>query len=531
MLVLSRRFVRVLGALAGVTLFASSTFASATLSLAKIALADGSELSTPTLPHRHGDRVYFVASDATNQQRLYETDGTNTGTVAIEAVPSGTVTRLGAISGGFVFVVDGKLFRSDGTAAGTVEVMTLPRTKPTDPNVSFTLVGSTGTIAIFSRSDSTTRIVRTDGTVAGTRDLSEDFVVPMVTAPKLRPLLDSGYLYFYGAAFARLYRTNGTILEFAPTEGTPSMSAEHSLLGCGGAVWRSTSKSPNGGIERITAAGAVDFGAAEARTPLGCAGNRIVFLSREAAAGVEPWSSDGTSGNRTALGDLSPSSTASMGRQRYPLPSIGGRALFRVCPDAELTACDVWTTDGTAVGTTKTSGKADNDLRELGRIGGRAYLHSGSAPQTIHVTDGTSFVDVPTPNAPALTASDQVWAAVELGPRLLYRAAAPDAGAALWVLDDPDALADGGAPDAPRGDDADANDASADGSNAGPGEREDTPSGDGDTTSDSGCSTGGGPHATSTVCLTLLGLVGLVVLRRRAIRGQRLRRGRLRAAP
>ena len=109
-------------------------------------------------------------------------------------------------------------------------------------------------------------------------------------------------------------------------------------------------------------------------------GGRVLFAACPAATGCEPWTSDGTPVGTRPLGDLVPGAAES-GPSR-PL-AVGERAFF-------LAAGALWSTDGTAAGTTlvQAFGRVAS-LRELTRVGGGVFFLRDRRGTELWHSDGT----------------------------------------------------------------------------------------------------------------------------------------------
>lgn len=509
----------------------ASAIAWATPSVSVIDIVPGANGSSPSTPFRHGKRVYFTAGDATGGRHLYASDGTTTGTVPVVPVPSGATTRMAHVTGGFVFVVGETLYRSDGTPAGTTAVMTLPRS-PASPNPpSYGVIGSTGSVAILGRypdpaNHANSRVVRTDGTVAGTYNLSEEpglspFPEGDRSEGKLSPILYEGHLHFVTVS-NRLFRTNGTTLEEAPF-GTSSQNvlSNSAMVACGGALWRHAGTAT--GALRVTATTATEMPSVLQPGTLGCAGDRLVFFRNDVTRGFEPWAAD-PGGNVVSLGDLAPGTANSQETAAHPalLPAIGGRVVFRACDvsTSQPDSCHAWTSDGTAAGTTKTAVKAPANLREVGRLSDRAYLYADDRAASIYVTTGTTVTDVPQSGAPlagrrsADPAVLDFTHAVPIGNRLVHRTYTEGEGDELWVMHDPDVAVveepeDAGTPPRDSGSSTDASTPPPNGDTG----REESDARDAPTneSGSGGCSSAGGTSsaaASGFVALLVLSVIG-----------------------
>ena len=139
----------------------------------------GAKSSFPSDLTAVGSRVFFAATDSSNDRELWVSDGTSLGTTRVKDINTNgnsNPTQLANVGGTLFFAANGaggrELYKSDGTSAGTTRVKDL-RSGPnsSDPEE----IIAVGNIAFFSAFDKTSgyrQVWRSDGTGSGTRPLN-----------------------------------------------------------------------------------------------------------------------------------------------------------------------------------------------------------------------------------------------------------------------------------------------------------------------------------------------------------------------
>lgn len=374
-----------------------------------------------------GGQTVFAASE-----RIWVTDGTAAGTVEIAnvAYPSlgvgpTHVARLG----------DRLLVRSNhaellvlappfttGSVLATFQSLTLD-TAP----LSASSDGAFGSEFVFVADDGIAGPEPwiTDGTVAGTRLLADITPGP------------SGSL-FYSVGFHRI----GSELFFAQ-QNQLTLTAE---------IWKTDGHTaslelglPNGGIIEMAEAGGKIFFSRNGIAPgeqtvevwdpatashalLGTSliaqnhtlhfmpfGDRVWFNATDAAAGREPWITDGTINGTYRIADLEPGPgwSGASAQARDEAVILDGKLVFRAQVGAEQR---VYATDGTSAGTTVVMSSTTEDLYPLANAGTDAVWIGGyghAADQySIHLLDQ---------NGPTQILSNADFAAVAAGRILFHR--------------------------------------------------------------------------------------------------------------
>ncbi len=341
------------------------------------------------------DRLYFVASDGVHGEEIFSTDGTAAGTELVADVwpgpESSAPQRLGQLGGAVLFSAyrptsGWELWRSDGSTQGTVRLTDLPEDRGW-PHFSWPV--STHDVAVFAvRNASGTSLWSTDGSPIGTqqlRDFSAGRLRWPFQAPSWAVLDDSVFFFADDGSGVRLWQTDGTAAgtrappplaiangggvtlggrvvastgtgllftdgvdtETVTVPGWPSggcrfdatgRAGSHLFFSCVGDLWVTDGTGP--GTLRLTTS------APGARPPFFAFDGGVVFYGGTGYP-YETWFSDGTVAGTHRL-QADPGDRMSQiwhalepGRDQ-PLLLTGHVS------DAEL-----WTTDGTASGTTK----------------------------------------------------------------------------------------------------------------------------------------------------------------------------------
>jgi ELWxxDGT repeat protein len=274
-------------------------------------------------------QILLAANDGAAGLELWETDGTEVGTVLVRDIRSGTgsstPSQLTDVNGVLFFrASDGEiafangptgteLWRSDGTVAGTFLVRDIrPGSASSNPN---NLLNVGGTL-FFSADDGTsgTELWTSDGTEAGTLQVLDIFPGASGSNPSWFAAVD-GVLYF-----AASDGTNGTEL------------------------WRSDGTAAGTSMVRDIRAGS------SGSSPLSLTdlNGTLVFRANDGATGTELWASDGTSAGTFLVRDIWPGSSTGIGiTQGFNV--IGGVAFFGA--NDGVAGSELWRTDGTSGGT------------------------------------------------------------------------------------------------------------------------------------------------------------------------------------
>lgn len=384
----------------GYELWKSDGTDAGTVMIANIA-PDSVPSSAPQRLTAAGDWIYFDAWDGLLPvtgsgvpYSLWRSDGTSEGTLPLGASRGGEYKAVGrSLTYGY-----SELWISDGTPESTRRATEFTNRFPAGATIQFAL-GDTvlvtaggklwatklapgapavplgtpvayrfievmGRAFYFSQPDSSSAGMSlrvTDGTPAGTSVVASSLPHGLPSDATVM----GGHLYFT-AGDGTLWKSDGS------TEGTvPVAAPQHAahLTAAGRNLFFSASS-------KLW----VTDGATAARElpnfPSGditAAGDRVVFTGRDAAAGDEIWTSDGTVEGTRLLRDIRP---GEIGSSPSNYTSAGAWVYFTAYNDTYGT--EVWITDGTAEGTTLAAdvqpGSVGSTPRELVRAGERIFF-------------------------------------------------------------------------------------------------------------------------------------------------------------
>ncbi|MCC6748385.1 MAG: PKD domain-containing protein [Deltaproteobacteria bacterium] len=344
--------------------------------------AGGANYTAPSGLTVFGGALYFRACEA-SACGLWRSDGTAAGTVAVRTF-NGYGPELLKVAGSTLYMivwtsgsgasnaVVKELWKSDGTAAGTVRLTSIGSWPNTGYPVAreYDLVPFGGRIYFPSYASSgggDWTLWRSDGTTAGTQQVTSQSLSWGSTNPPPRPFAHGGFLYF-GARDATvncvLYRTDGT------AAGTTPIVDPRSGLAIRGP---SLHGSGPGGLLYLTgyAASSQELWVTDG-TPAGTriprvfrpststsyprplleAGGFLYFAAASDAEGYELRRTDGTSGGTVVVADLNPGS-ADSGLFADSFVALGSQVLFAGNDVASGLGYEPWSTNGTAAGTTR----------------------------------------------------------------------------------------------------------------------------------------------------------------------------------
>lgn len=263
--------------------------------------------------------LFFAARDAMHADELWQSDGTESGTVLVKDIDpggSGGPRHLTVVGDTLYFQAeDGlhgeELWKSDGTEAGTEQVADInPDAADAEPSGLF--YSTALDILLFSASDGSTgrELWRSDGTGAGTVRVADILPGPDDGTPL--GMTDFGDAVIFAA--------------FDPAAGFEL----HRYDGDRVTLVRDLNPGPEPGID--TAEG---FFSAEDMAAFG--DDALLFGGDDGSSGFELWQTDGTAGGTTRLADLNPGAAGSHFRPRL---ALDGELLF-VADDGE-TGRELW---------------------------------------------------------------------------------------------------------------------------------------------------------------------------------------------
>jgi ELWxxDGT repeat protein len=372
----------------------------------------GPEDSSPFGLTLLGSTVFFTAYEPTTEWELWKTDGTAAGTALVKDLNPlhGSSPREMRAFGGRLFFRAGhetlgsELWTSDGTEAGTFVVKDVnPGSGDGLTFYNRNLLGGIGGSLFFSANDGVhgLELWKTDGTEAGTvlvKDILPGALPSFFWYVSPSKALGS-HLYFYanGPDGPELWKSDGSE---AGTSQVKDISNLHSSIwSFNGFLWGTTST----------------------------LGGDFVFPADDGTSGLEPWRSDGTVAGTQPIADLLPGPDGS-----FPdgMARSGNRLL--------ISADGLWSTDGTAAGTTSLLSSAYDSTGATGLVPalGTVFFsgaEAGSDEYELWRTDGTPAGTVRVKDIRAGSASSYPGWMVPLGSTVLFTADDGTNGIELWA--------------------------------------------------------------------------------------------------
>jgi ELWxxDGT repeat protein len=304
-----------------------------------------------------GSQAYFTVGGIPTE--LWQTDGTNAGTVKLPV--SGVATL------DYVFKIGSRVIYFADTGGGVSDLRAYDTTLSSDASlksgVKLLMPWATPTeqasdTVYFLLDNSNVELWKTDGTNAGTVKITTLRNTPPTNYPSM-PTVIGGTTYFIfddGTNGYQIWKTDGT----AGGTGLVKAVDEGGSLGIPG---------------NLTAVG-----------------SKLVFTAYDSVHGREPWVTDGTDAGTFLLADVTPGATGSFVAiskfERFA--AAGGNAYFITTP--QFSPKDLWKTNGTSAGTVLVKALADQSPSGLTAVGTRVFFR-GSDPTTgteLWVSDGTA---------------------------------------------------------------------------------------------------------------------------------------------
>ena len=320
--------------------------------------------------------LYFSASDGTNGNELWKSDGTDAGTAMVKnlrAGSGGSFPQNFAVAGGKLFFVaegtpgDRELWRSNGQ---TSIVLPSPLVElGSNPSQGVTIGG----ITYFAANDGShgPELWKTDGTAAGTVMVGD--ILP-------------GAL---GSSPTGLVNLNGT-LYFSADDGSR-----------GRELWKSNGTSAGTVLVKDIRVASVGSFPAQLTT----VGNQLFFIANDGNTGAELWKSDGTSTGTVFVRDINTGVyyTQGYGPGGYPItygpfPNPAGAAnLMNFNGELFFSASDgvhgneLWKSNGTSAGTVMVRGDQAGEGYSYGT--GTSF-----SPANLTIANGLLFFSADYPN-------------------------------------------------------------------------------------------------------------------------------------
>jgi ELWxxDGT repeat protein len=312
----------------------------------------------PLNPFRDGGRVFFSWPGDFCRTTLWVTDGTSGGTRALVIEPSEK-----AFFQGQLFFLSASpdspgrsaLFRNDVTPGTTTRVFDLPAEAR---NVfGFTAAGS-GLYFVAYDAESVQQVWRSDGTLAGTRQLtsfSDDENIDI--SPRF--FAAGGFVFFTAGIFRTniLWRTDGTPAgtialtnpSFSDDPPTDFMVFQGDLFffqlitNQGEEALFRSDGTPAGTVRLYTFPN-FEFQSSEHHPVV--YGDRLFFTADDGVHGTELWQTDGTATGTVLVRDIFPGEPSS---RPQGLTTAGGQLFFQA--NDGVHGAEPWQSDGTAAGT------------------------------------------------------------------------------------------------------------------------------------------------------------------------------------
>jgi ELWxxDGT repeat protein len=323
-----------------------------------------------------GSKFYFMGYTATHSQELWQSDGTSAGTVETKDINTRSTSGNTYSSNtkwfipfrsGFLFSATtnggsqaNQPYFSDGTSVGTVSLE--PPTNSNDGAYSGYTDSNMTSITFGAYTYFTSQIVgggttlfRTDGTTAGTTQLSSNLIGTNI-------------------GFGGLGRAGNYIL----------MSASNGASG-----WEmytyNTSTNASGFIDIVSGT------TGTSPSSYFSFGNKALFLATTSAAGNELWITDGTAAGTSMVKDIEPGAGSS-GVAKPSWYELNGRVYFWA--STANNGIELWRTDGTSAGTemfVETNSGAYNGNSGLLTVGSMASIGNNLV---VCADDGTNGYEV-----------------------------------------------------------------------------------------------------------------------------------------
>ncbi|QEF98368.1 Serine-aspartate repeat-containing protein D precursor [Stieleria maiorica] len=453
--------------------------------------------SFPTRLTAAGDRLFFVANDGAHGNELWISDGTESGTVLVADLTAGEagsapdqLTFAATIDQGTLFFsaqtpnLGRELWKSDLQGVTALVANVFPETN------------ADGTPLFVERTDGDNKPVIRNASgkpIVGQLDAGDNWVFfeadgtqvlpsdfgPFSSNPQNLVVFD-GLLYFSadgvpsgsGAVGRELWASDGTaagtivagdlaagehVVNATDVTGAsvnirrPMSSSPGELLATNNRLYFAATGAPASGRELYSrgssgssGGGTVEllkdiFPGDDSSSPsqMTAAGDRV-FFAAESSAGVELWSSDGTTGGTVLVRDIA---AGVIDSDPSDLTALGNALVFTA--DNGVDGREVWKSDGTPEGTTlvkdiRPGGHRSHSLaQELTAVGNHVYFGASDFFRGFDVwrTDGTAlgteFVGVQT----TASISSEPKHLTRVGSKLFFVAKSQEFGEELWVSD------------------------------------------------------------------------------------------------
>ena len=382
----------------------------------------GSKSSTPSCLTVWGGALYFISDAISLGRELWRFDGTSASIVANLAPASNPAFDLepGAIlaNGGLLYLAlkSGGLAISDGTTAGTHMLGVTPQGAIINAH-SLTPLASGAILFSGVLESGNGELFQSDGTGAGTSLVAD-----------LEPTAGSESSQITG-----LYSPDGR-RAYINIDNDDSLAIDHRSY-----LWDPNATPPVTQVADVGASGALVGEITSAWL-----GGKEVFLGQgtDPIHGRELWVTDWTTAGTSMLADLVPGSVGSKPRTFF---NANGLVFFRV---TKGTGNALAVTDGTSAGSQIIQEFPNSPLgyapfiRNFRKVNDRVVffvdLPDGSTPTEIWSTDGTALGTIKLGESAYVSLINDPYPSAMFGDELLYVGTDPASGSELWLTDGTD---------------------------------------------------------------------------------------------
>ena len=348
--------------------------------------------------------LYFTAQPGYFFRELWRSDGTAAGTYRISAPSAPSPTRLTNVDGTLFFIRnDNELWKSDGTEAGTAFV---PR--PSESSIGY-LINANG-VLYFTAGEylpgygTRPSLWKTDGTTQGTRRIKETSLG--VASAFFTTYATMGESLYFAAedpanGGQQLWKTDGgtgTEVELLNTLTNGTLSGNPDGLTVAGdwmyyisrssthwtSLWKTDGR--NAMLVKNLRPAPTSFYERRPVEMLNVSGT-LYFTATDGEHGYELWKSDGTEQGTVMVKDVNTYDQSLTARAPTMLTNVDG-TLYFVGDDPPYDSPRVWTSDGTAEGTTPLS-KSTSYANRLVSFNGELYFFATYLSSQLWRSDGT----------------------------------------------------------------------------------------------------------------------------------------------